>query len=378
MADTSRTLTQWEIDNLLNQIPDAAAAPGEIEDTPVPARDRGLARTIKTYDFRRPDKFSKEQWQTLTTMHETFARMIGAQFSSRMRTLVSVRLSSIDQGLYEEWQLQIPSETACYVFSLAPLAGNIVVEFNHDVATEVIDRLLGGTAVLPVREHDLSDIELVLLRSFGRSLGTALGEMWGNVAPIEPEVQEFGLDASLIQVAGANDVVVTAFFEVNLGNRLGAMSICMPYTVLEQIASKLSAQVWLSGTQSTHDARVRRIVRAVVGAAPIEVVVELGSTEVPAHSVAELVVGDTLVLDGGLERPLRVSLGGHQRFLGRPGMVGNRVALRVSEVTPPKTYDFDEPVQDSDRHPGGRIPVDPAAAPVAFVSDSEEENLGAA
>lgn len=226
MADTSRTLTQWEIDNLLNQIPETAAVPGEVEDAPIAARDRGLARTIKTYDFRRPDKFSKEQWQTLTTMHETFARMIGAQFSSRMRTLVSVRLSSIDQGLYEEWQLQIPSETACYVFSLAPLSGSIVVEFNHDVAAEVIDRLLGGTAVIPVRDHDLSDIEMVLLRSFGRALGAALGEMWVNVNPVEPEVQEFGLDASLSQVAGPNDVVVTAFFEVNLGNRLGAMSIC--------------------------------------------------------------------------------------------------------------------------------------------------------
>ena len=348
-----------------------------MDDAPIAARDRGLARTIKTYDFRRPDKFSKEQWQTLTTMHETFARMIGAQFSSRMRTLVSVRLSSIDQGLYEEWQLQIPSETACYVFSLAPLAGNIVVEFNHDVAAEVIDRLLGGTAVLPMRDHDLSDIELVLLRSFGRALGAALSEMWVNVSPVEAEVQEFGLDASLIQVAGPNDVVVTAFFEVNLGSRLGAMSICMPYTVLEQVAGKLSAQVWLSGAQGGHDERVRKIVRAVVGAAPIELVVELGATEVAARSIADLAVGDTLVLDGGVDRSLRVSIGGNQRFLGRPGMVGNRVALRVAEVTLPKTYDFDEPVKDSNAL-GGRIPAEPVAVPAVPVLVNEEENLGAA
>lgn len=377
MADTSRTLTQWEIDNLLNQIPETTTAPGEVEDAPIAARDRGLARTIKTYDFRRPDKFSKEQWQTLTTMHETFARMIGAQFSSRMRTLVSVRLSSIDQGLYEEWQLQIPSETACYVFSLAPLAGNIVVEFNHDVAAEVIDRLLGGTAVLPVRDHDLSDIEMVLLRSFGRALAAALGEMWVNVSPVEAEVQEFGLDASLIQVAGPNDVVVTAFFEVNLGSRLGAMSICMPYTVLEQVAGKLSAQVWLSGSQGSHDERVRKIVRAVVGAAPIELIVELGATEVAARSVADLAIGDTLVLDGGVDRSLRVSIGGNQRFLGRPGMVGNRVALRVAEVTPPRTYDFDEPAKDSNAL-GGRIPAEPVAVSAVPVLVNEEENLGAA
>src|SRR5205085_637393 len=131
---------------------------------------------------------------------------------------------------------------------------------------------------------------------------------------------------------GPNDVVVTAFFEVNLGNRLGAMSICMPYTVPEQVANKLSAQVWLAGPNSGSDERVRRMVRAIVGGAPIELSVELGSTEVTAGSISELVVGDTLVLDGGVDRPLRVRLGGEQRFLGRPGMVGQRVALKVSEV----------------------------------------------
>ena len=87
-----------------------------------------------------------------------------------------------------------------------------------------------------------------------------------HIVRVEPELQELGLDASLIQVAGSNDVVVTAFFEVNLGNRLGAMSVCLPYTVLEQVASKLSAQVWLTAGQANNaDPRTRRAVRTILG-----------------------------------------------------------------------------------------------------------------
>src|SRR5690606_11340376 len=121
MAET-RALSQWEIDALLNRVPgspeDAAAALAPA------APERSFSRVIKTYDFRRPDKFSKEQWTTLQSMHDHFARLIGAAFSSRLRTLVGVRLSSIDQGLYEEWQAQVPSETVCYVLSMRPLTGN--------------------------------------------------------------------------------------------------------------------------------------------------------------------------------------------------------------------------------------------------------------
>ena len=247
----SRALSQWEIDALLNQIPDSSTSSEEssVERPQPPAvqSERAFTRVIKNYDFRRPDKFSKEQWHTLQSIHETFARLVGAAFSSRLRTLVTVRLSSIDQGLYEEWQSQVPSQTVVYVLSMQPLQGNIALEFSSDVAIEVIeviDRLLGGNAVLLDRGRDLGEIEVALLRSFSRALITSLDEMWSAVAPVKPELQDLGLDAGLIQIASPNDVVISAFFEVNLGNHLGAMSICVPYTVLEPIASKLSTQLW--------------------------------------------------------------------------------------------------------------------------------------
>src|ERR1700716_86666 len=149
MAD-NRALSQWEIDALLDQLPGTETAEETAlrESGVALASDRPLHRGIRLYDFRRPDKFSREQWATLHSMYETFARIVGAAFSSRLRTLVTVRLSSLDQGLYEEWQAQVPSPTTCYVLSLQPLVGNIVIEFNSDVASEVVDRLLGGTGLL--------------------------------------------------------------------------------------------------------------------------------------------------------------------------------------------------------------------------------------
>ena len=377
----SRALSQWEIDALLNQIADDAAE--QEPELPAPAiarHERGFSRVIRPYDFRRPDKFSKEQWQTLQAMHETFARLMGAQFSSRLRTLVTCRLSTIDQGLYEEWQSQIPSQTACYVLSLPPLAGTMVVEFNGDVATEVIDRLLGGTAAMPGQRQEFTHIEMVLLRSFGRTVVTSLQEVWSNVLPVRPELEDVGLDASLIQIAGPNDVVVTAFFEVNLGNRLGAMSVCIPYTVLEPVTQQLSARMWLSSmTRDGGDPKARRAVRALLNKAPLDVSVEIGNVDLPARSLVELKEGDTLLLDTRVDRPLTLLVGGHRRFMCRPGMVGNRVAVRVSDAIPLPQFEADE--EEELAAPAGTVIPPPEPEHWAAVSSqgaNDEEAYGAA
>ncbi len=335
MAD-SRALTQSEIDALLNQVADVGAGSGGDDGaaagSAATSQDRPIVRLIKAYDFRRPDKFSKEQWHTLQSMHDTFARQVGAAFSSRLRALVTVRLSSIEQGLYEEWQSQVPGQTVCYVLSMAPLDGNIVLEFSTDIAADVVDRLLGGNGILVSRDRDLGEIEITLLKSFARGFSNALEDMWSAITPIQVELNDISMDAGLVQVAGANDVVVTALFEVGIGNRLGAMSICIPYTVIEPVASSLSAQVWRQSGASRQDPHVREVVESLVRRSPIELVVEVGAVTVPVSTLLSMHEGDTLILDRRTSEPLTVLIGGSERFLCRPGVVANQNAVRVVEA----------------------------------------------
>jgi flagellar motor switch protein FliM len=342
----SRALSQWEIDALLNQIPESGesidpglARPGR----PASRSERSFGRAIKPYDFRRPDKFSKEQWHTLQAMHETFARLVSGAFSSRLRSLVTVRLSSIDQELYEEWQSQVTGQTVCYVLAMPPLEGNIVLEFNSEVASEALDRLLGGNGLLVDRGREMREIEISLLRSFASSLTKSLEESWAVVAPVEPELKDIGLDAALIQIAGPNDVVVTVFFEVSLGNQLGSMSICIPYTVLEPIANRLSQGVWhLTASQRRPGVRSNRVLQALIGAAELDVSVELGTASVQVETVLDLQVGDTLLLDQRLDRPLPLLIEGKPRFWTRPGQMGNKLGVRVGELIEEREYELNE------------------------------------
>ena len=329
----SRALSQSEIEELLTRIPGNEGGGEDGLDAAPRAGGRDFARVVRAYDFRRPDKFSKEQWATLQSMHEQFARIIGAAFSSRLRTLVEVHLTSIEQGLYEEWQRQVPNQTVCYVLSMRPLPGNIVVEFGMEIAGEVIDRLLGGTGARMPEGHEFGEIENGLLRAFSRSITHPLQEIWSQIQPLEPQVQDIGLDASLVQVAGPMDVVVHVSFEVMLSGQTGRLSICLPYTVLESVVGKLSAQIWMSSGKYvalTEEERRARV--ALIQRTQLSLVARLGGVDVPARVLMELQEGDTFILDRRSGRALDVLVGGRVRFTALPGTSGSHLALQIADV----------------------------------------------
>ena len=89
----SKTLSQWEIDALLNSIGSDDAAPGSTGGAVTQANV--LDRAIKLYDFRRPDRFSKEHIRAIQNIHETFARVTASSLSSYLRSPTTVSLSSI-------------------------------------------------------------------------------------------------------------------------------------------------------------------------------------------------------------------------------------------------------------------------------------------
>ncbi|MBO4546997.1 MAG: flagellar motor switch protein FliM, partial [Treponema sp.] len=104
-------LSQDEIDQLLNAINTGQSETDDykaVSDT----------RKIKIYDFKRPDKFSKEQIRTVQIMHETFARLTTTSLSAQLRSLVHVHVATVDQLTYEEFIRSIPTPTTLAVINM--------------------------------------------------------------------------------------------------------------------------------------------------------------------------------------------------------------------------------------------------------------------
>jgi len=130
-------LSQNEIDKLLS-----ALSTGEVSAEEVQAEEE--ERKVKTYDFKRPDKFSKDQIRTLNMLYENFARLLNTHLSTHLRTMVNVEVVSVEQLTYQEFLQSLSNPSVIGVMALPPLKGNIIMGGNTGIAFAYIHRGVGG------------------------------------------------------------------------------------------------------------------------------------------------------------------------------------------------------------------------------------------
>lgn len=327
MKARGEALSQGEIEALLASLPGDAGMPV------ASAKAIPAGKQIRTWDFRKPDKFSKDHMRSLLALHQNFARIASSALTGRMRTQVAIRVTSVDQGLYEEYIDLLPAQSIVNVISLKPVDGNILFEFQPELAMVMLDRLLGGTGSTVDPGHELTDIELALVRNLVRTLLDALKESWVNLADVAPAIEEISTSPQLVQVAAPLDIVVIVLLEVQVGNRLGTISLCIPHLVLEPLMARLSTQVWVvSNRRRNVTPESRAAIMGTMKLAPVKVTAVLGETAVTVDELVNLQEGDVLMFGGGPALGAQLHVVNQRRFTGVPGLIGGRRAVRITGI----------------------------------------------
>lgn len=319
-------LSQSEIDQLLSALSTGVVSTEELQ-------VEEKQRKIKVYDFKRPDKFSKDQIRTLSMLHENFARLLNTYLSTHLRTLIDVNVASVDQLTYGEFVRSLSNPSVIGVLTMEPLKGNVVFEINSNIAFAMIDRLLGGTGETLSKIRALTDIEeAVVRRIFGKALDN-FKEAWSAVVQTSPRLEAMETNPQFTQIVPPNDMVVIVTLQVKIGTVEGLMNICIPYLVLEPVMSKLTTTYWVASSvaKESHPEQVE-ILQKKIRKTSVPLIVELGRIDITVHECLDLVVGDVLQLDTKVGEDLNLIVGRKPKFLCRPGTSGRKVAVQISGI----------------------------------------------
>jgi flagellar motor switch protein FliM len=319
----TEVLSQDEIDQLLTAI---NAGETEIESIK-PTAD---TRKIKIYDFKRPDKFSKEQIRTVQNMHETFARLTTTTLSASMRALVNVHVASVDQLTYEEFIRSIPTPTTLAVVSMDPLKGQAILEIDPSVTFTIIDRLFGGSGEGAKLNRELTDIEHSVMEGIiVRILGN-MREAWTTVIDLRPRLSQIETNPQFAQIVPPSEMVVLVTLETKVGEVEGMMNFCIPYMTIEAIVSKLSAQFWYSSVRKGATTENLKIIQDKLATVEIPVIAEVGRISIPVRDVLALRQGDVIRLHSvHVGDPMALDVGNKRKFLCRPGVIGKKMAVQI-------------------------------------------------
>lgn len=326
MADI---LSQDEINALLTALP-SAGEEAEVEATGKAVKSDKALR-VKAYDFMHPDKFSKVQLHVLNIIHDNLARMLTTSMSVQLRTATHFVVSSVEQMTYEEFTRTLSNPTTMLIFRIDPWEGNAIWELNPTTTFLIFDRLLGGSGSYFDEERELTEIERIVIEKIGKKMLGLFKDSWHSVIEFQPVLETIESNPEFTQIVAPSEVVIVVTFEVQIGEESSAMNICLPYLTLKSVSSLLTTQIWYAAGErkKTRESSSPRAVESSLYKVNIPVQVELGETDLTIREFLGLKKGDAVKLDTRTTDLMKVKIGGNVKFLGRPGVIGRRMAVKV-------------------------------------------------
>ena len=239
----AKTLSQEEIDALLSTV----SAPDSPHRPPT-ATEEG-PRSIIVYDFKHPNRVSKDQLRTLESMHDNFAGHVSSVLSNVHRAMVDVDLVSVDQITYSEYVASLVSPSCTFTFTAEPLEGACIIDFNPSLTYGFIERLFGGNGKVIDTGRELTGIERSLMQRIVQMVYTQMEDAWAQICPAKITPVSLETNPQFLQIVPPGETVIVVSFQLKLLQSTGLMTICYPYVAMEPVITKLSAQNWMDATK---------------------------------------------------------------------------------------------------------------------------------
>lgn len=333
---TPFVLPQEEIDALLS------SETGIEKNKQITPPSAPMKKPIITYDFKHPQRVSKNQQRTLENMHVHLSRMLAYNFSNMQRSIVDCDIAFVDQTTYAEFVMSLSNPSCSYTFHIEPLGGPAVINFSNPISFAFINRAFGGHAgsngatVRPPTRIERDVVNKVAIQ-FVKDLTTT----WEALLDIQISDLELETNPEFMQIARPGDTVILIAFEINMQHASGLIELCLPYFTLEPIMQYLNVQTWASngpGKRGTHRRQHPHLnYKNSLRTVQMAVTAVCAKGQISTQQMANLRVGDTLILNTRVEDPAVIYVENQPLFFAQTGKTEREhYAVQILQTVPPE------------------------------------------
>jgi flagellar motor switch protein FliM len=298
--------------------------------TGTPARRRSGPQS---YDFRRPNKFSREHVRALQIVNETFARQFSNVLASTLRAVSQVTLTSVDQLTYDEYIRSTDAPTYLAILSMDPLPGAGILHLPMAVAMSAVDRLLGGSGAGAYPSRPLTDIEAGLMRGLTQRVLRELSYAFESLVEVDAQLVMQESNPQFAQIAAPTEMVVVASFDMRIGNQAGQATLCLPFSSLSGVLEGFLGKTQFGGNGEEARSVAAQKVAQRLQSASVDVSVAFNPISLPSGDIVSLAPGDVVPLHHRVDEPLTVTVAGIPCQAAVPGRKGKRLACLVVDPT---------------------------------------------
>ena len=280
-------------------------------------------KKIQHYDFRRPDRFPREQKRRLQKISEELAKALGATLSRFLRSSIVVELIAIEEFSYEVFANSFTDVVCANVVNLKPLNGLGCLTVDVGYCLAIVDRGLGGPGKIPQKVRPLTMIEESVVGVVLSNIMEDVKSCWSKLAKLEWSLEKIEMDIKSLQLVPITELMISINFAISgdLGN--GTVILCIPVTSLEMLMIK-------SKLEKTDRQKEIAVIENVIKEVELNASVVFGATQLSLNELMNLKVGDVVKLDNKITEDLSLRIEGKTKHYGKPGVVGKKMAFQMS------------------------------------------------
>jgi flagellar motor switch protein FliM len=285
----SNVLSQEEVDSLLRGV-----SSGEIE---TEQEEEKSNDGVVVYDFTRQEQMLRGRMPALGVVNERFSASFRSNLSSMVRKTVDVESEPVDMVKFEDFRLSLPVPTSLHVFRIEPLVGQSLVVFDGRLVFSLIECYFGGkgTEHVKIEGRDFTPIETAMIKKVVRICLDDLAEAWERVLTVKMTYVRSEVNPEFASIVLPADSVIVVKFNIEIEGIGGLMSLCIPYSTIEPIRNKFYGGP--ENDQINIDPSWARRLNERIRDTEVEIIVELGKTEITTEKLLSLEAGDVVQLD---------------------------------------------------------------------------------
>ena len=318
---SQQILSQDEVDALLQGIT-GESQKLEVEDVPT--------GSVRNYDIASQERIVRGRMPAMDIVSERFARNIRQGLFNLIRKSPEVSIGGIKVQKFSAFLHEIVVPTNFNIVSVKPLRGNGLIVCDPTLVFAVIDALFGGAGKYRTRIEG-RDFSLTEQRIIARLIEVVTAEYkkaWSDIYPLELEYQRSEMQPQFANIATPSEIMVTTSFTLEIGESIGTIHFCIPYSTLEPIRDVLYSTMQVEGAGA--DRRWVDLLKEQIKAADVELVAELATAPATVEQLLSFKVGDFIELD--LQPGIEAKISGVPVLECHYGIANGRYALKVDQL----------------------------------------------
>tara|TARA_B100000749_G_scaffold184418_1_gene142561 strand:- start:69 stop:1079 length:1011 start_codon:yes stop_codon:yes gene_type:complete len=319
-------LAQEEVDALLQGVASDDLGIEEEEDEEYDPTE------VVPFDLTAQDRIIRGRMPTLEIIHDRFVRLFRLTLSNALRKVVDISVRSTELIKFGEFLKTLPVPSSMNLFRMTPLRGNAIMVLETRLVFTLIDLFFGGSGELEVKAEgrDFTEIENRMIKRVVISGLEDLQSSWRPVFPVQINYTRSEINPQFVAIVPHSEIVIVVTFDVEVGRAPMSITICVPYSMIEPIRTRLNA-----GFQSEQDEKDNtwsNRFKKNLDETYVELIAQLGATKMSVSDFLNLQRGDLIDLDHETQYPINVLANGVPKFTGFQGAYKGRKAISIHEL----------------------------------------------